>query len=796
MKISNNWLKEYIDHDLDPQQLEEKLTFAGIEVEAVERIGAELEQIKIASILEKKAHPDADHLSICLIDDGNETVQVICGAPNCAAGQKVAFAPVGTQVGEFKIKKVKLRGEVSFGMICSEKELGISENHDGIMVLPKEAPLGCSLASYLKLNDTCFDLEITPNRPDLLGIFGVARDLSAVLKLPLIAPDTSISEASEKIEDYLQLQNDASHLCTRYTARMIKGVTIAESPEWLKRRLISVGLRPINNVVDITNFVMLEYGHPLHAFDYQLIKDQKIIVRTAADKEEFPALDEEIYQLDKTDLVIADNQKAIALAGVIGGENSHITASTQDIVIEAANFLYSTIRKTASRLKISTDSSYRFERDIADETADLVSRRAVQLILRIAGGRLLKGKLDSFPKPAPKTVVPLRLKRVENLLTLKLSSVQIKNYLKPLGLEIEKEDGGTLHFSIPPFRKDLRREVDLIEEVIRLHGYNKVQTFLKPQKVMNHRVFYAKRNLTDMLVNYGFSEVKNWHFSDPEDLDKLQIAADDFRRNWAKIRNPLGSRFSIMRPLLLTQLLGNALYNINHGQKDLKLFEMTKTFSRKDQKLAEERVHLGGIVTGKINPIQWKEKARKADFYDLKGILDNMLDSLQITGVEYTASSEPYYQPGHSADLWHKDLKLGHVGRIDQKIAASFEIELDIFAFELDLENVFQAAAIGDVCFKSYPRYPAVLRDLSFIISTEYNYNDIVQVIYSVDPKIIRKVQLFDEFKGKNIKPGYRSLTFKIVFNSDTKTLTDEMINLIFQKTIKKLTQEFEVELR
>jgi phenylalanyl-tRNA synthetase beta chain len=390
MKISYNWLKEYIDLKLSPQELEEKLTFAGIEVEAVEKIGAELEQIKIAEILEKEVHPGSDHLSVCQVNDGSETVQVICGAPNCAAGQKIAFAPIGAEIGEFKIKKVKLRGVESFGMICSEKELGISDNHDGIMILPENAPLGKSLASFLETDDMAYDVEITPNRPDLLGMFGVARDISAMLNIPLKLPEIHFTESDEPIEDNLSLENVAPKLCTRYTARMIKGVTVKESPEWMKKHLISVGLRPINNVVDVTNFVMMEFGHPLHAFDYHLIDDQKIVVRRAKIDEQFPALDEETYTLQESDLVIADNHKAIALAGIIGGENSHITESTKDIVIEAANFLYSSIRKTAGRLKIATDSCYRFERDISDEKAELASRRATQLILELAGGKLMK----------------------------------------------------------------------------------------------------------------------------------------------------------------------------------------------------------------------------------------------------------------------------------------------------------------------------------------------------------------------------------------------------------------------
>jgi len=419
MKISYNWLKEYLDFDLSAEELQDKLTFAGIEVEAVIRLGEELKQIKIAKILKREKHPAADKLSVCKVDDGEGIKQVVCGAPNCDANQFVAFAPVGAQVGEFKIKKAKLRGVESFGMICSEQELGISDNHDGIMVLPQNAPLGKDLASFLHLEDTVYDVEITPNRPDLLGMIGVARDLSALLNLQLKLPEISISENEEKIEDTLKLENKIPKLCTRYTARVIKNLKIAESPDWLKKKLISVGLRPINNVVDVTNFVMMEFGHPLHAFDLNKLQANTIIVRNAENGEKLPALDENTYSLREHDIVIADVSKPIALAGIIGATNSHITSETTDIVIEAANFLYSSIRKTSGRLKISTDSSYRFERNMSDETTEIAGKRAAQLILEIAGGKLLRGKLDSYPQPVSENIVMLRPERVRKVLQSK-----------------------------------------------------------------------------------------------------------------------------------------------------------------------------------------------------------------------------------------------------------------------------------------------------------------------------------------------------------------------------------------
>ena len=796
MKISYNWLKKYIDLNLSPEELKDKMTFAGIEVEAVEELGKELKQIKIAKVIKFEQHPNAEKLSVCQVDDGTETMQVICGAPNCKNNIKVAFAGIGTKLPDFTIKKAKLRGEVSFGMLCSEQELGISQNHDGIMILPDDAPVGKDLATYLGIEDTCYDVEITPNRPDLLGMIGVARDLSALLKLPITLPDSKLKEGSEPITDNLDLENKAPKYCTRYTARMIKNVEIKESPDWLKKHLISVGLRPINNIVDITNYVMMEFGHPLHAFDYSLIKGKKIIIRKAEQNEELPALDETTYKLETNDIVIADDERAIALAGIIGGENSHITSTTKDIVIEAANFLYSSIRKTASRLNLTTDSSYRFERDITDDIAEQASKRACELILEVAGGELLQGKLDSFPFPKDLEKVSIRPSRVKKILSIAISPKQIIEYLTALGLNLFNETEDKLEFEIPVYRKDLTREIDLIEEVIRLNGYNNVPSLVKSQNIMNKPVFYARRKVEDLLVNYGFSEVINWNFSDPDDLDKLNINQEDKRRELAQLKNPLGERFSILRSMLLPSLLRNAVYNINHGQKNLRLFELKKVFTRKDEKLATEKLHLTGILSGELDPVYWKTDHEQIDFFDVKGIVEDILAELKLENCGYQKSDEPFYQPGMGAEVVLKGKCIASLGKIDPKTAAKFDIDIPMYAFGIDLDAIFAMDIFQDPVFVNIPKFPPILRDISFVISKEFHYADIIETIRKAGKNNISKIVLFDEFAGKNIQEGFHSLTFSLVFSSDTKTLTDEYINNIFKKVIKSLENSYKVEMR
>ncbi len=796
MKISYNWLKKYIDLDVNAKELSDLMTFSGIEVEEVEQLGSELKQIKVAQILEKYSHPGADKLSVCTVNDGSDTYQVVCGAPNCSQGLKIAFAPVGTKIGEFKIKKAKLRGVESYGMICSEKELGISDNHDGIMELPEDAPVGSTLSDYLNFEDTVFDVEITPNRPDLLGHYGVARDLSALMNYKLQEPETKLNESKKKIDGFLKLQNLAPELCPRYTARVIENVTIKESPEWLKKALLAVGLRPINNVVDVTNYVMMELGHPLHAFDYSLLEGKEIIIRRAAANEKFPALDEETYTLTESDLVIADSKKPVALAGVIGGENSHITATTTTVVLEAANFLYSSIRKTAGKLNISTDSSYRFERDLPAASTDFVSKRAAHLIQQLAGGEILQGTLDSYPIKQERLIVKLRPERVKLVLDIDISDDLIIQYLEALKLEVIEKNDKMIIFSIPEFRKDLSREIDLIEEIIRLHGYNNVKTKFKLQTIMDRGAIFARRGVKNILVNFGMSELVNWNFGDPVDLDKLKIEAGDKRKKNVTLVNPLGSSFSMMRSSLLPDLLKNANYNINHGQKDIKTFEMAKLFFRDDQKLAEETYEVAGLLVGNVHETYWESKAREIDFFDLKGLMGSVLSYLDLGKIEYKKSSEPYYQDGIGADVFFNNQKIASLGKIDPMILTGFDIDRSAFVFEIAIGRILDLHRRELPFFMEIPKFPPVLRDLSFVISKEYCLADIESSIKETNSKLISKVVLFDEYKGQNIDPDKRSLSFNIVFSSPTKTLTDELINGIISKVIKNLETKFNINLR
>lgn len=795
MKISYKWLKHYLDIDLSPEQLEQNLTFAGIEVEAVEKLGQELSQIIISEIKEKKQHPNAEKLSVCTVFNGTEEVQVVCGAPNCAAGQKVALAPVGAKIGDFKIKKAKLRGEASFGMLCSEKELEISNNHDGIMVLAEDATVGLPLNEYLGFDDTVYEVEITPNRPDLLGMLGVAKDLAALLSKKASNPYLKeLPKATKSAE--LTIENKEPELCPRYTGTVIKNVKIEPSPKWLIDCITAAGLRPINNIVDITNFVMMEYGHPLHAFDLSKLASNKIVIRKADKDEEFSALDDNTYKLTENDLVIADEQKAIALAGVIGGANSEIDENTTDIILEAACFTYSTVRKTSRHHKIFTDSAYRFERGMSAEKAMLVAERAAQLIIELAGGELATDFIDSYPVKQSKAVVDLRLKRIKRLLNIELSAGQVKKYLLPLGLEVNNESYDLISFLAPFDRPDLTREIDLLEELMRLYGYNNFPKKAEKPAIMDKKAFYAMRDVQDVMVAYGFYEAYNLSYSDPNQLDLLKLEEDCELKDTVNIMNPMGTSFSVLRSSLLPGLLKNLAHNINHGEKDVKLFETAKVFRRNNQKLATEEKKLTAVISGLKSPLYWQNKPEQSDFYLAKGAIEGILEKLNITIVKWKHYSNSYMLEGQSAAVYFKKQLLGFCGKLDPKIAESFEIDAPVWVIELNLDAVLNLGYTNEVTFAEIPKKQLIQRDISFVVNCTHSVEEISKSIIATNPKLIKSVNLFDEYKGKGIPKQSRSLSFKLFIGSDTKTLTDEFILQLFGKVQANLEKTYQIQMR
>ncbi len=802
MKISYNWLKDYINIDVDPKTLEDHLTFAGIEVESIEKMGQELSQFVVGKVLSAEKIEGSDHLQKCQVDAGTgEVLPVVCGAPNCRKDLKIAFAPVGTIIGgEFKIKKAKLKGNPSHGMICSEKELGLSEEHDGIMELADDAVIGTDLATYFGYNDIVYDVEITPNRPDLLGMFGVARDLSALYNIDFKMPELHDHDSQGKIESDLSLENN-SEKCSRYVATVIKDVEIKESPEWIKKRLLSAGLRPINNVVDITNFILMETGHPLHAFDYDKLEGKVIKIRDAKEGEVFPALDGQEYKLSTEDLVIADANRAVALAGVIGGANSEITSETKNIVIEAACFNYQTVRRTSQRHKIFTDSSYRFERGMSKETPSFATKRAIDLILENAGGILISGNLDSYPNPDSKdSFVDLRPSRVNRLLGTDIPVEEIKAYLSALGLKLIESSEDNLRYQAPSYRGDLTREIDLIEEIVRLHGYNKIPIRQKRQNIMNFDEFYAKRKVQDIMVSAGLYETINITLFDPETLDKLTIPEDNHRRNLVELMNPQSNLLSAMRSTLIPHIITTAEYNINRGNKDVRIFEMNKVITKDSKDMSFEEFNIAALLTGNRFDNYWKDNKQKCDFYDIKGIAE---DIMELSNLKYSfkASDEKFYTVNHALDIYIKKDKIGSFGQIDPKVAKSFsintvELKQDVYVLDINLSLLFKYMTFEDRTFKAIPVFPNMQRDISILVDKQIQVEDIVNAIYSVNKAVTKNVELIDEYQGKNTPENKRSLTFGMTFNSENKTLTDKFVERLMQQVIKKLENSYNIEMR
>lgn len=793
MNLSYKWLKSHIDCHLPVEELKDVLTFAGIEVEAVNHPGAHLQGLVVAKIQEHRPHPGSDHLSLCQVFDGTSTYQVVCGAPNCRAGQTVALATVGTKLGEITIKKAKLRGEESNGMLCSERELGLSDKHEGIMVLDDSAIAGTPIDAYLGLDDVVFELEITPNRPDLLGVIGIARDLAAILRQPWSEP--VLPELPTGGTEVLPVTNRAEAACPVYTGRLIRNVKVAPSPLWLQQRLTAAGLRPINNIVDITNFVMLEYGHPLHAFDYACLNGGEIIVRQATNNEEFTALNGVTYKLTADDLVIADRDRPVALAGIMGGEESGISNQTVDIVLEAALFNYSGIRRSVWRHKINSDSSYRFERGMARSRTYAAGQAATALILELAGGEL-SGPLTEAgtATPAP-WQVDFRPARIKKLLGLEPGQVRWEDHLSALGLTKTGGDSECSTWQIPDFRPDLTREADLLEEVMRLHGYNDLPPVTTPTLIMSREDHKRMRSIKTALVEQGWYEAINLSFFDPNVLDKLELADADPRRQVLMLLNPQGPLFAGMRPTLLGSLLQNALYNINYGITDFCLFESGTVFSADAKGNVTETARLTGLATGKYGHDHYTAPAPAYGWSYLKGAVETILTILRITNAAYTPTAAGCYQPGMAATITVDGNTVGEMGLITPSVASRFGLEAPVWMFDLDQTTLLKLAG-PEKPFAPADRFLPVRKDISFVVDKSVNWADLQRAILAVNREIIRSAMVFDEYTGKGVPQGSRSLAVALTLCSTEKTLTDANINQVLESVLTSLKKIYGIESR
>lgn len=803
MRVSYNWLKDYVDFDLSPEELAEALTMTGSEVDSVESLAPDVSGVITAYVEEVVPHPNADKLRVCRVNTGSEILSVVCGAPNVAAGQVVPLATVGARLpGDVKIGKAKLRGVESHGMICSERELGLSTEHKGIMVLPEGTPLGVPLAEALGLNDWVLDVDIYPNRPDNLSIIGIAREVAAIVGSKLRMPQPQIAETGSDIKEKVSLTVEAPDLCPRYSCRLIEGVKIGPSPKWLEQRLVAAGMRSINNVVDVTNFVMLELGQPLHAFDYDLLAGRRIVVRRARPNEVIVTLDGQTRALKEDMLVIADAEKAQVIAGVMGAESSEVTENTTNILLESANFRGPSIRRTTRELGLRSESSQRFEKGLDPNATELALDRAAALIAELAGGKIAKGVLDEYPQPVKPRVIDLRIEQVKRLLGIEIPPEDCVAYLERLELAAEQK-GDTIRVEVPTFRGDITREADLVEEIARLYGYDKIPSSLPMSKgTPGGKV--APMELTDLvrdvLVGFGLNEVMTYTFGSPKTLDLAMAPADSPVRNVITIRNPLSEEWSVMRTFVTPHLLEVVERNQTRQQGDVHIFELGSVYRPRQIPLtegAEEARVLAIAMTGSWPLAAWGRKSQPVDIYDLKGILEELAAAL---GLEFTwkqAESSPHcaLHPGRMAEVYCQGEKIGVLGELHPQVAENYSILGRVVVAEIELDSLVDKVNLVRRV-RPLPKFPSVERDLALLVPVDVAGEQVASVMQECGEGILQSIRLFDLYEGAQIPNGYRSLAYTLSFQAMDRTLRDEEIQAVIDAIEKKLESSLRVQVR
>ena len=808
MKFTLNWLKEYIDVDIPVESLADRLTMLGLEVDNVEPLYQDLVPVKVARINDVRPHPDADRLTLCDVSVGAETFQVVCGAPNAKPGLLTPIALPGTSLASgITVKKAKIRGQESIGMLCSERDLGISEDHTGIMELDGAVNDGQSLVEALSLEDTLIEVDLTPNRPDCTSVIGIAREVAGFtnqkLNLPVTNELPSLTGAG--VPFGVEVKNPED--CPRYAGRLLKNVTIGPSPWWLKKRLLSVGQRPINNVVDVTNLVMMEYGQPMHAFDFSKLAGGKIIVRSAREGEKITTLDGEKRTLDQEMLLICDNEQPVAVAGVMGGENSEVSDTSKEILLESACFNPLSIRRTARKLNLGTESSYRFERGVDPEVAPKAMERAVQLLVEIAGAEVVENGYDCVADIEKREDITLRINRTNDLLGMQLSIDDIAQCLESIELQMTRVDDDTLNVAIPSFRIDLEREIDLVEEVARLQGYNQIPTSM-PQVPMSfpeqEQSLVIRKNLATLLTSQGFSEAINYSFVDQNYFDKLKLDSEDTLREAVALLNPLSEDQNIMRTLILPSLLQNIQRNTSRQNNDIRLFEIGKVFHPTGETtLPNENMRVAGVLSGRRCPasplLHYGSEA--VDIYDCKGVVEEIFRELRVPDVKKaevlgsTASAPVYLQPDSYIRFESVNQSVGYLGKVDTDVLKSFGIKQEVFFFDLDID-VLTALDPEPKAYSSLPKYPSVKWDIALVVPERVPAGDLLNSISSAGETLVELAEIFDIYRGKGIESGHKSVAISITYRSAEQTLDDSTVNKVHQRLIKILEERFDGKMR
>ncbi len=800
MRVPLSWLKEYVPITLPPEDLAHRLTMAGLEVGEVEHIGGwDRERVLVGLVTAVEPHPAADRLRLATVDLGGETWTVVCGAPNVAPGQKIAFAKEGARLynahaGRVEdLKRAKIRGVESAGMVCSELELGLGDSHEGILVLPEDSPVGAPLADLL--GDVVLDIEVTANRPDCLSVLGVAREVAALTGQRVAEPDLSHPESGDAIDGQARVVIQDADLCPRYTASLVRGVNIGPSPQWLQDRLILVGQRPINNVVDVTNYVMLEYGQPLHAFDFNAVRQQTVVVRPARDGETLTTIDGQEHKLSSPMLLIADPERGVGLAGVMGGANSEMTEATTDVLVESANFHPTNTRLTARGLGIRTEASLRFEKGLGPKLPPLALRRATQLILELAGGKAAKGIIDAYPGRKQPASITLSMARVGRVLGAGIEQALAEETLTALGFMVSSDGSGSIEVTPPYWRTDVAIAEDVVEEVARITGYDRIPATpltgslaaRRPQPWRDLR-----ERLRDLLVEAGMQETVSYTLVSGNALERLGFEAHLALR----VANPMSQEQEYLRTSLRASLLSSLAANLRRSpEAGLRLFEIGRVYVPRDGDLPHEIEKAAGVLAGPRSTLSWGSSGEETlDFFDAKGVMEAALAQLSA-GAVFQPATAPALHPGRTAAVLVNGEKVGVVGEVHPAVLERFDAPVERAAlFELDIEALLAALPEGTRRFESISRFPDTLRDLALVVDVSVSAEEVRRRIEG--HPLVRRAILFDVYEGDRIEAGKRSLAYRVVLRAPTRTLNSEEVNQALAKTLRILRNDLGATLR
>lgn len=801
MKISIEWLKEYVEITHSPAEIADLLTHSGLEVESLQEWRPGFRGVVVARLDSFRPMAQSNHLAICSVHDGKRVYSIVCGAPNLKTGGRVALALEGGVLpGGQRIEGTQFQGVPSEGMLCSEKELGLSEEADGIMYLEPEASLGAPLEEVLPLEDWILDINITPNRSDCLCLLGIARELAALTQKSLRFPETRKIEIGPATESLTSVIIERADLCPRYVAKLILGVQIEPSPFWMRRRLEVCGVRAINNIVDVTNYVMLEMGQPLHAFDFDRLEEKRIVVRAAGQGQTFSTLDGTLRVMPGEALMICDGKKPVALAGIMGGLNSEVEPGTGNILLESAYFDPMGIRRTSKQLGLSTEASLRFERGIDANGSLCAAERAASLMMAFAGGKVARGNVDAYPRRIEALKIPLRVERVNRVLGTSIGGKEIRGYLESLQMEVKEEKAESFLVTVPTYRVDLTREIDLIEEVARLHGFHRVPVTLPsgrvaPEKKTPLQVGMAQAR--SLLAAFGFWEVITYSFISPQVLRNLRLEEPEKRGKALRIQNPLSEDQAVMRTTLVPGLLYAVRSNLYRQNLDLKLFELGRVFfPRGEDQLPEEVESLGGILSGLREEESWARKKMEVNLFDLKGVLEGFFEGLGVSGLEFVADPKSSLFHGSKAcRICEKGEEIGIMGEVHPTLRERFDLKQNVFLFELDFQKVVGRMTARRV-FVSLPRYPAVTRDLAVVVEEEVAAGNILRALWGANNGWIKEIHLFDLYQGSPVPSGKKSLAFRLVYQKEDRTLTDREVNDFHETLVRLLSREYKGILR